>query len=125
MVARTSCRTANARELEARGINTAIPYTVDQERLTDHAPDFTGKRVINDKGERATPTRPLPRPKSRPASAGARAAEAAVPAFLALEEASDLPQHDQWFIAMDKPIADNGKARPGDTLRAARCTRSQ
>jgi isoleucyl-tRNA synthetase len=24
----------------------------------------------------------------------------------------------QWFIAMDKPIADNGRARPGDTLRA-------
>ena len=24
----------------------------------------------------------------------------------------------QWFIAMDKDIADNGKAKPGDTLRA-------
>ena len=45
--------TANARELEARGINTIIPYTVDENgALTDQAPGFTGKRVINDKGEK-------------------------------------------------------------------------
>ena len=44
--------TANARELEARGIATAIPYTVDENgAFTDHAPGFAGKRVINDKGE--------------------------------------------------------------------------
>src|ERR1019366_10221948 len=44
---------ANARELEARGINTIIPYTVDENgALTDQAPGFTGKRVINDKGEK-------------------------------------------------------------------------
>src|SRR6202035_5038221 len=43
----------NARELEARGINTAIPYPVDENgAFTDHAPGFTGKRVINDKGEK-------------------------------------------------------------------------
>src|SRR5207247_6234796 len=45
--------TSNARELEARGINTTIPYTVDENgAFTDHAPGFTGKRVINDKGEK-------------------------------------------------------------------------
>jgi isoleucyl-tRNA synthetase len=45
--------TANARELESRGINTTIPYTVDENgAFTDHAPGFTGKRVINDKGEK-------------------------------------------------------------------------
>src|SRR5258706_10924515 len=45
--------TSNARELEARGINTAIPYTVDENgAFTDQAPGFTGKRVINDKGEK-------------------------------------------------------------------------
>src|SRR5690606_22729637 len=44
--------TANARDLAARGINTAIPYTVDENgALTAQAPGFTGKRVINDKGE--------------------------------------------------------------------------
>src|SRR3982751_3164478 len=33
---------ANARDLDARGINTAIPYTVDENgAYTDHAPGFT------------------------------------------------------------------------------------
>ena len=42
-----------ARDLEARGINTTIPYTVDENgAFTDQAPGFTGKRVINDKGEK-------------------------------------------------------------------------
>src|SRR3954468_16528344 len=45
--------TASARALEARGINTTIPYTVDENgAFTDQAPGFTGKRVINDKGEK-------------------------------------------------------------------------
>ena len=40
---------ANARELDGRGIATAIPYTVDENgAFTDHAPGFTGRRVIND-----------------------------------------------------------------------------
>ncbi|MCA1401596.1 isoleucine--tRNA ligase [Bradyrhizobium sp. BRP56] len=44
---------SNARELEARGINTTIPYTVDENgAFTDQAPGFTGKRVLTDKGEK-------------------------------------------------------------------------
>src|SRR6201999_4475374 len=44
---------SNARELELRGISSVIPYTVDENgALTDHAPGFVGKRVINDKGEK-------------------------------------------------------------------------
>ena len=43
----------NARELDKRGINTTIPYTVDENgAFTEAAPGFTGKRVINDKGEK-------------------------------------------------------------------------
>jgi isoleucyl-tRNA synthetase len=43
----------NKARLEARGINTAIPYTVDENgALTAQAPGFEGKRVINDKGEK-------------------------------------------------------------------------
>src|SRR5450759_4962424 len=45
--------TANARALESRGINATIPYTIDENgAFTDQAPGFTGKRVINDKGEK-------------------------------------------------------------------------
>ncbi|MGH9809579.1 MAG: class I tRNA ligase family protein, partial [Terriglobia bacterium] len=43
--------TANRAALEARGINPAIPYTVDENgAFTAQAPGFTGKRVITDKG---------------------------------------------------------------------------
>ncbi|HWL05527.1 MAG TPA: class I tRNA ligase family protein, partial [Xanthobacteraceae bacterium] len=45
--------TANARALEARGISSAIPYTVDENgALTAAAPGFEGRLVINDKGEK-------------------------------------------------------------------------
>jgi isoleucyl-tRNA synthetase len=45
--------TANKAVLEARGINTTIPYTVDENgAFTEAAPGFTGERVINDKGEK-------------------------------------------------------------------------
>ncbi len=43
----------NKAALEARGINTTIPYTVDENgAFTEAAPGFTGKRVLNDKGEK-------------------------------------------------------------------------
>jgi len=112
--------TANARELQARGINTAIPYTVDENgAFTDHAPGFTGKRVINDKGEKG--------------DANDAVIKALIDAGMLLARGRLKHQYPhswrskkpvifrntpQWFIAMDKPIADGGKAKPGDTLRA-------
>ena len=111
---------ANARELEARGINTTIPYTVDENgALTDQAPGFTGKRVINDKGEKG--------------DANEAVIKALVDAGMLLARGRLKHQYPhswrskkpvifrntpQWFIAMDKDIADDGKAKPGDTLRA-------
>jgi isoleucyl-tRNA synthetase len=112
--------TSNARELAARGINTTIPYTVDENgAFTDQAPGFTGKRVINDKGEKG--------------DANDAVIKALVDAGMLLARGRLKHQYPhswrskkpvifrntpQWFIAMDKPIADGGKARPGDTLRA-------
>ena len=87
--------TANARALEARGINPAIPYTVDENgAFTEQAPGFTGKRVINDKGEKGDANDAVIKAL---AEAGndhrARPPQASISAFLALEEAGDLPQH--------------------------------
>jgi isoleucyl-tRNA synthetase len=112
--------TANARELQARGINTAIPYTVDENgAFTDHAPGFTGKRVINDKGEKG--------------DANDAVIKALIDAGMLLARGRLKHQYPhswrskkpvifrntpQWFIAMDKDIADGGRAKPGDTLRA-------
>ena len=45
--------TASTRLLQSRGIDPAIPYTVDENgAFTKDAPGFEGKRVINDKGEK-------------------------------------------------------------------------
>jgi isoleucyl-tRNA synthetase len=112
--------TANAPELEARGINSTIPYTVDENgALTDQAPGFTGKRVINDKGEKG--------------NANEAVIKALVDAGMLLARGRLKHQYPhswrskkpvifrntpQWFIAMDKDIADRGVAKPGDTLRA-------
>jgi isoleucyl-tRNA synthetase len=112
--------TSNGRELEARGINTTIPYTVDENgAFTEQAPGFTGKRVINDKGEKG--------------DANDAVIKALVDAGMLLARGRLKHQYPhswrskrpvifrntpQWFIAMDKPIADGGKAKPGDTLRA-------
>ena len=50
--------TANTRLLQERGIETRIPYTVDENgAFTEEAPGFEGKRVITDKGKPATPTK--------------------------------------------------------------------
>ncbi len=111
---------SNARELEARSINTIIPYTVDENgALTDQAPGFTGKRVINDKGEKG--------------DANEAVIKALVDAGMLLARGRLKHQYPhswrskkpvifrntpQWFIAMDKDIADNGRAKSGDTLRA-------
>jgi isoleucyl-tRNA synthetase len=112
--------TSNARELEQRGINTTIPYTVDENgAFTDQAPGFTEKRVINDKGEKG--------------DANDAVIKALVDAGMLLARGRLKHQYPhswrskkpvifrntpQWFIAMDKPIADGGNAKPGDTLRS-------
>ncbi|ABD86957.1 isoleucine--tRNA ligase [Rhodopseudomonas palustris] len=109
----------NARSLEARGISSAIPYTVDENgALTDHAPGFVGKRVITDKGEKG--------------DANEAVIKALIDAGMLLARGRLKHQYPhswrskkpvifrntpQWFIAMDKDIVDDGKAKPGDTLR--------
>ena len=118
--------------LSQRGISTTIPYTVDENgALTDQAPGFTGKRVINDKGEKG--------------DANEAVIKALVDAGMLLARGRLKHQYPhswrskkpvifrntpQWFIAMDKPIVDapgkpgamdianRGVAKPGDTLRA-------
>jgi isoleucyl-tRNA synthetase len=112
--------TANARALEARGISSTIPYTVDENgAYTEQAPGFTGKRVINDKGEKG--------------DANEAVIKALIEAGMLLGRGRLKHQYPhswrskkpvifrntpQWFIAIDKPIVDDGAAKPGDTLRA-------
>jgi isoleucyl-tRNA synthetase len=112
--------TANARELEARGINTAIPYTVDENgAFTDHAPGFTGKRVINDKGEKGDANEAVIKALVERGMLLARGRlKHQYPHSWRSKKPVIFRNTPQWFIAMDKDIVDDGKAKPGDTLRA-------
>jgi isoleucyl-tRNA synthetase len=107
--------THNKAALEARGINTAIPYTVDENgAFTEAAPGFTGKRVINDKGEKG--------------DANEAVIKALIDAHMLIARGRLKHQYPhswrskkpvifrntpQWFIAMDKAIANLPPVIPG------------
>ena len=112
--------TANASKLAARGINTAIPYTVDADgRFTEQAPGFAGKRVLTEKGEKG--------------DANEAVIKALIDAHMLIARGRLKHQYPhswrskkpvifrntpQWFIAMDQPIALlSGSKQHGRTLR--------
>ena len=111
--------TSNARELEARSIKSTIPYTVDENgAFTEHAPGFTGKRVINDKGEKGDANEAVIKALVEAGNIIARGRlKHQYPHSWRSKKPVIFRNTPQWFIAMDKPIAGDGKARPGDTLR--------
>jgi isoleucyl-tRNA synthetase len=117
--------TANARALEARGINTTIPYTVDENgAFTDQAPGFTGKRVINDKGEKGDANEAVIKALVEAGMLLARGRlKHQYPHSWRSKKPVIFRNTPQWFIAMDKPIADSssplpsGEVKKGETLR--------
>ena len=105
----------NKLALVARGINPAIPYTVDENgAFTEQAPGFTGKRVINDKGEKGDANEAVIKALI---DAGMLIARGRLKHQYPHSWRSKKPiifrNTPQWFIAMDKGID-----KPGDTLRA-------
>ncbi len=118
--------TANARELESRGIATAIPYTVDENgAFTDHAVGFTGKRVINDKGEKGDANEAVIKALIEAGMLLARGRlKHQYPHSWRSKKPVIFRNTPQWFIAMDKPFSlPSRAASPGapsqsvDTLR--------
>jgi len=123
---------ANGRELAARGINTAIPYTVDENgAFTEQAPGFTGKRVINDKGEKGDANEAVIKALIEAGKLLARGRlKHQYPHSWRSKKPVIFRNTPQWFIAMDKPIVDApgkpgamdiaavGTSKAGDTLRA-------
>jgi isoleucyl-tRNA synthetase len=107
--------TANEPELKARGINAAIPFTVDADgRFTRDAPGFTGKRVLTETGEKGDANDAV---IAALRDAGMLVARSRLKHQYPHSWRSKKPvifrNTPQWFIAMDRDIA-----RPGDTLRA-------
>src|SRR5467141_2562070 len=98
--------TANARELEARGINTTIPYTFfENGAFTDQAPGFSGKRVLTDSGEKGDANEAVIKGLI---DAGMLIARGRLKHQYPHSWRSKKPvifrNTPQWFIAMDKPI---------------------
>jgi len=98
--------TTSARELDQRGVNTAIPYTVDENgAFTDHAPGFTGARVLTDKGEKGEANNAVIKALT---DAGMLIARGRLKHQYPHSWRSKKPvifrNTPQWFIAMDKPF---------------------
>ena len=111
--------TANARELEARGINTIIPYTVDENGALDRSGAGLHRQARHQRqGRKGRRQRGRDQGPDRARHvAGARPAQASISAFLAFQEAGDLPQHAAMVHRDGQgPIADDG-GQTGDTLR--------
>src|SRR5581483_3408200 len=117
--------TANVRALDARGINTAIPYTVDANgAYTEQAPGFTGKRVLNDKGEKGDANDAVIKAL---AAAGMLIARGRLKHQYPHSWRSKKPvifrNTPQWFIAMDKDMAGRGDTLRHRALEAIKVTR--
>ncbi|MGB8576372.1 MAG: isoleucine--tRNA ligase [Pseudolabrys sp.] len=105
---------ANRIELMKRGINSAIPYTVDENgAFTEAAPGFTGKRFINDKGEKGDASEAVIKALIEAGMLIARGRlKHQYPHSWRSKKPIIFRNTPQWFIAMDKDIA-----KKGDTLR--------
>jgi isoleucyl-tRNA synthetase len=118
--------TANRAALEARGINPSIPYTVDENgAFTEQAPGFTGKRVINDKGEKGDANEAVIKALVEANMIIARSRlKHQYPHSWRSKKPIIFRNTPQWFIAMDKSILFDAAGKPAamdkpaDTLRA-------
>jgi len=112
--------TTNGAKLAERGIDTTIPYAVDENgAFTDHAPGFTGKRVLTEEGEKGDANEAVIKALSEAGMLIARGRlKHQYPHSWRSKKPVIFRNTPQWFIAMDKPIARaDGEAEAGDTLR--------
>ncbi len=97
---------AHKAELEARGIDTRIPYTVDADGFfTKDAPGFEGKRVIDDKGNKGDANEAVIKALIELGNLVARGRlKHPYPHSWRSKKPLIFRNTPQWFIAMDKPI---------------------
>jgi isoleucyl-tRNA synthetase len=120
--------TANARELEKRGIDTRIPYTVDEDgAFTKDAPGFEGKRVLTDKGEKGDANEAVIKALIEAGMLIARGRlKHQYPHSWRSKKPVIFRNTPQWFIAMDESFSlpipggeSSAAKRPGEGGRTA------
>ena len=99
---------ASGRLLAERGIDTRIPYTVDENgAFTKDAPGFEGKRVITDKGEKGDANEAVIKALIAAGNLVARGRlKHQYPHSWRSKKPIIFRNTPQWFIAMDKPFAE-------------------
>ena len=109
--------TANTRQLLELGIETRIPYTVDENgAFTEEAPGFEGKRVLTDKGEKGDANDAVIKALQESGALIARGRlKHQYPHSWRSKKPVIFRNTPQWFLAMDRPFA---TAPGGQTLRA-------
>ncbi len=105
---------ASTRALQARDVDTRIPYTVDADGFyTADAPGFEGKRVLTDKGAKGDANEAV---FAALLEAGTLVARGRLKHSYPHSWRSKKPvifrNTPQWFIAMDQPFAVPGAAPP-------------
>ncbi len=101
-------------DLRARGIETKIPFTIDDDSIyTDEAPGFTGKRVIKENGEKGDANEAVIKALIDANALVARARlKHQYPHSWRSKKPVIFRNTPQWFIAMDKPFAVSMDSRP-------------
>ena len=104
---------AHGRELAERGIDTRIPYTVDADGFfTSEAPGFTGRRVIDDKGNKGDANEAVIKALIDSGNLVARGKlKHQYPHSWRSKKPVIFRNTPQWFIALDKPIDGAGTLR--------------
>jgi len=98
---------AHARALQSRGIDSRIPYTVDEDGFyTKDAPGFEGKRVITDKGDKGDANEAVIAALIQSGNLIARAKlKHQYPHSWRSKKPVIFRNTPQWFIAMDRPFS--------------------
>jgi len=106
--------TTHEAALQARGVSTAIPFTVDADGVfTPEAAGFAGRRVLTESGDKGDANEAVMAALQERGMLIARARVThPYPHSWRSKKPLIFRNTPQWFVAMDQPIAG-----PGDTLR--------